>query len=274
MTLMPIGWKWGAKAPLALCHGLGACAGWLAWLFSARYRQRWLTHVRQSGFSFIEAMPSIAESGKILAELPRLWSGRLPAIQWKGDHSIAKAIAQKKSILFLTPHLGAFEVIPRALIQQFSDIEMHVLYRPPRKEKLRDWVAKARRLPRLHAAPSSLRGVRELMRALDQGQCIGILPDQVPPSGMGLWTPHFGKPAYTMTLAARLGKKADVILLAWAERLSWGRGYVVHIEPAPCPLSSDLQEGVLQINQWMEHLISRAPDQYLWAYDRYKAPKE
>ena len=51
---------------------------------------------------------------------------------------------------------------------------------------------------------------------------MGLLPDQVPPEGMGVWAPFFGKPAYTMTLATRLVLQtgAPLLLALGAARLA------------------------------------------------------
>jgi KDO2-lipid IV(A) lauroyltransferase len=104
---------------------------------------------------------------------------------------------------------------------------------------------------------------------------VGLLPDQVPPSGMGLWAPFFGQDAYTMTLSARLAQQTGAtVLLAWGERLSWGRGYVMHFRELSGPLSAQLESAVLQINQEMERLIRECPQQYLWGYARYKQPRQ
>src|SRR5947209_4016330 len=83
---------------------------------------------------------------------------------------------------------------------------------------------------RLAAAPTTLAGVKQLLKALKSGEAVALLPDQVPPQGQGVWAPFFGRPAYTMTLPARLALQANaVLLLARSERLALGRGYVVHI---------------------------------------------
>ena len=50
-------------------------------------------------------------------------------------------------------------------------------------------------------APADLSGVRRLVRALKRGEAIGMLPDQVPSSGEGVWAPFFGRHAYTMIVA-------------------------------------------------------------------------
>ena len=46
----------------------------------------------------------------------------------------------------------------------------------------------------------------------------------------------------------------------------------MHIEPLPQPLSGSPEARAAQINQAMESLIRRRPEQYLWSYNRYKTP--
>jgi KDO2-lipid IV(A) lauroyltransferase len=151
---------------------------------------------------------------------------------------------------------------------------MTVLFRPARKAWLRALVASARERPGLATATTTLAGVKQLIKALKAGQCVGLLPDQVPPDGLGVWAPFFGKPAYTMTLSARLALQTGAtVLLAWGERLPWGRGFVIHVQALPDFLSTDMEQAAAQINRAMEALILQKPQQYLWGYARYKAPK-
>jgi KDO2-lipid IV(A) lauroyltransferase len=97
----------------------------------------------------------------------------------------------------------------------------------------------------------------------------------VPPEGMGVWAPFFGRPAYTMTLAARLVQQTGAeLLLAWAERLPRGAGYVVRFFPFTEELPADPAESARRINHAMERLILQCPQQYLWGYHRYKAPRQ
>ena len=101
-----------------------------------------------------------------------------------------------------------------------------------------------------------------------------MLPDQVPRVGEGVWEPFFGRPAYTMTLAARLSEVAGVRTFIYCgEILPRGGGYRLHfLEPDP-PLDGDTRSRVAAINRNVEKLALRYPDQYLWAYNRYKVPK-
>ena len=135
-------------------------------------------------------------------------------------------------------------------------------------------IEKGRARTSLYLAPADLSGVRGLVKALKRGEAVGMLPDQAPKVGEGRWLPFFGRPAYTMTLAARLAQQTGAtVLLARCERLSWGRGFVLVIEPLPAALDDSLEAAVLQINRAMEHVIRQCPDQYLWGYARYKQPR-
>lgn len=99
--------------------------------------------------------------------------------------------------------------------------------------------------------------------------------DQVPPLGLGVWAPFFGQPAYTMTLSARLAQQTGAaVLVAWGERLSWGRGFRIHVRPLGVELPAEMTAAAAVINQAMEQLIAECPQQYLWGYARYKQPRE
>ncbi len=262
--------------PLWFLHALGWAMGWLAFLGSATYRRRFVANAALAGVGWRDWLQAVGASGKLVAELPRLWLGMPPAVYWDGFAHIDAARAAGQGLVFLTPHLGCFEVTAQAYAARYgqSDQPMTVLFRPPRQRWLRELVATARQRPGLMAAPTTLSGVKQLITALKRGQCVGLLPDQVPPQGQGVWAPFFGKEAYTMTLSARLAlQPRTTVLLAWGERLPWGRGYVVHVRPMEQTLSADPAQAAVQINQAMETLVCQAPGQYLWGYARYKTPR-
>lgn len=263
--------------PLFLLHALGAVLGWVVFLSSKTYRQRFMANATQAGMSSAEIFLAVASAGRLVAELPRLWMGRAVVIHWQGEQHVEQALQAGRGIVFLTPHLGCFEVTAQAYAQRYGQHgkPMTVLYRPPRKQWLGRLVGAARQRPGLNTAPASLAGVKQMLKALKNGECVGVLPDQVPPNHQGLWTPFFGKPAYTMTLSARLAQQTGAtILIAWGERLAWGRGYTVHVAPLEALLLDDLGCATEQINHAMESLIAQCPAQYLWAYDRYKQPRD
>lgn len=264
--------------PLWALHALGAALGWVVFALSPTYRRHLLAHAALAGVSRTDALASVAEAGKMAAELPRLWMGAPVPVHLTGGEHIDAAQAAGQGVLFLTPHMGCFEATARAYAEQFGQMPgraMTVLFRPPRQAWLRRVVAGARQRPGLETAPTTLTGVRQLIKALRAGAAVGLLPDQVPPEGQGVWAPFFGCPAYTMTLSARLAQTPrSTVLLAWGERLGWGRGYVVHVVPFDAaPLSTDPVAACTAINAAMERLVLACPCQYLWGYARYKTPR-
>ncbi|MFM6986253.1 MAG: lysophospholipid acyltransferase family protein [Hydrogenophaga sp.] len=264
--------------PLPLLHALGGWLGWLAFGCSPTYRRRLLAHARLAGVTTGTTLAAVAEAGKLVTELPRLWLGPPVRVGWEGAAHIEAAHAHGRGVLFLTPHLGCFEITAQAYAQRFgAHRPMTVLFRPARQPWLQTLVARSRQRPGLQTAPTTLAGVKQLIKALKAGEVVGLLPDQVPPHGQGVWAPFFGRQAYTMTLSARLAHAAHAqVLLAWGERLRWGRGFLVHVRPydeaAWGPLSEDAVTAACQINQAMEDLVRECPRQYLWSYDRYKSP--
>jgi Kdo2-lipid IVA lauroyltransferase/acyltransferase len=232
---------------------------------------------------------SVGEAGKMVLELPRLWlrPAEQPIgdpVRWLRPELIEQALARGKGLILLTPHLGSFEVAAQAYAERFGHIQpISVLYRPARQAWLRELEATARARPALATAPATLAGVRQLMRALKGGQTLGMLPDQVPPEGMGVWAPFYGQRAYTMTLAAKLAAQSGcTVLLIWAARLPDGGGYEVGLQELAEPLPA--REGLAEeawaeaaaaaINRSMEVVIAKRPEQYLWGYHRYKQPRQ
>ena len=265
-----------SRLPLGLAQALGGLLGWCVFVASATYRRRFLAQARQAGLSVAQWRPAVAAAGQLVAELPRLWLGAPVPVQWVGQEHVETALALGRGVVFLTPHLGCFEVAAQAYAARFGAVRpITVLFRPPRQPWLRDWVTRARSRPGLLTATTTQAGVRHLLRALKQGQCVGLLPDQVPPEGQGQWLPFFGRPAYTMTLAARLAQQTGAcVLMVWGERLPGGDGFRVHVQPLLRPLAADTVQAATQINQSLEGLILSCPGQYLWGYARYKQPRQ
>lgn len=260
-----------ALLPLPVLHAVGAVLGWVSFLASSTYRRRFIENAHQAGYAMSQVSAAVAEAGKLVFEAPRLWFGKSPRIEWEGASLIDAARAKGRGIVFLTPHLGCFEATAQGYATRYGRIT--VLYRPARKAWLRELVDTARGRANLDTAPTTLAGVKQMLKALKAGEAVGLLPDQVPPDRMGVWAPFFGRKAYTMTLSARLSQQTGAaILLAWGERLAWGRGFRIHLREWPGELAQGAEDAAAQVNAQMERLVRECPQQYLWGYARYKAP--
>ncbi len=268
-----------ARLPLRMLHALGSLLGRLTYAASATYAARTRENLRQAGIAGSEAeywkvlSATIAEAGKGIMELPWVWGRPYEEVVGKvrecvGMEHVIAAQARGKGIIFLTPHLGCFEISSLCVSQQ---VPITVLYRPPKLGFLEGVMHSGRERGQVRLAKADVGGVRLLYKALKRGEAVGLLPDQVPSRGEGEWTDFFGLPAYTMTLAGRLAENSGAtVLIAYSERLPHGQGYVIHVEPLPLDFSAPVPQ---QINAALEIAIRACPAQYLWSYNRYKTPR-
>jgi Kdo2-lipid IVA lauroyltransferase/acyltransferase len=259
--------------PLPLLHGIGIVVGWLVFLLSPSYRKRLRENLGRAGYGG-SLVSAINEAGKGIFELPFVWCASpqrvLRAASIENWALAQAALDAKKGVIFLTPHLGCFEIIAQAIAEKTS---LTALYRPPRKAALKPLIEGARARANLHLAPANLSGVRSLLKALKSGKAIGLLPDQVPQHGEGVWADFFGKPAYTMTLSAKMQQMSGApIILSYAQRRAWGRGFVIRFVAFEEILGETPEQQASAINRAMEKLISNCPAQYIWSYNRYKTP--
>ena len=271
---MPLLFRMIAALPLRTVQGLGAALARLAFALSARERARLEQNLRQAGYDTAQLRSAaIAEAGKTLLEMPWLWTRPqeevVKLVQGvEGEVLVREALAQGKGVIYLTPHLGSFEV---AAQYAASHAPITAMYRPPRQSVLEPFIRAGRARGNVRLATADMQGVLALLRALRAGEWVGILPDQVPSKGQGEWTEFFGRPAYTMTLPNRLQKGTDaVVVLVFCERLPQGGGYKIYLEPLPSPVPGE--SPARRLNRGLEQLIRRSPAQYLWSYNRYKTP--
>jgi KDO2-lipid IV(A) lauroyltransferase len=217
---------------------------------------------------------AIAAAGRQALELPSIWLHPLDevtprVVRVSGWEIVESAWRDGKGVVFLTPHLGCFEITAQYYA---AHAPITVLYRPPKFAALQQLIETGRKREKLHLAPADLSGVRSLIKALKRGEAVGLLPDQAPRVGEGVWLDWFGRPAYTMTLAARLTETGAATVFAWAERLPGGAGYHLRLRRPLAELAGDTVARAQQINQEIEALVRECPGQYLWGYNRYKRP--
>lgn len=260
-----------SKLPLSWMHAIGSLLGWVVYWTAPTYRRRMRENMERAGFAK-QLSQAVREAGKNIAELPFVWfasEDRLCRAAILEDWElIERTLAEGKGLIFLTPHLGCFEVTAQVVATRMP---LTVLYRPPRKDALKPLLEGARGRAKLSLAPANLSGVRILLKTLKQGGMVGMLPDQVPQQGEGVWAEFFGRQAYTMTLPAKLQQMTGApILVAYGERVP--AGFRIRIARLPQVPAGTPEEQARFINTAMEKLIAHCPEQYFWSYNRYKAP--
>lgn len=263
-------------------QALGALVGRVVYALSPRLRRRARENIAASGAAGDRpgrfARANAAEIGKGATELAWALFRREDVVRLThagpGWAEVQRLRGGARPIIFVTPHLGSYDVAGRWL---WTRLPIMAMYRP---HKLA-WVDRLLREGRNagaadgegNVAPASMAGVRKLLRHLRAGGCSVVLPDQVPGVGEGEWVPFFGRPAYTMTLLARLQQASGAALVfCYAERLPRGEGFQMHFAPMQEALPEDRAAAAALVNAKVEELVRECPLQYLWAYNRYKRP--
>jgi KDO2-lipid IV(A) lauroyltransferase len=265
--------------PLPILHGLGVLLGWLIYLAPGKHSPRMRANLEQSGLCGNPACRPllrqvIAEAGKGILELAPIWMRPLRRTiklvrKVTGQELLDKALEGGKGVILIAPHIGGFEIINQYLS---SRLPLTSMYKPARNPVIDRIMKEGRERGQARLVPTDMTGIKAMLKALKKGEAIGILPDQVASKGDGVWAPFFGRWAYTPTLVSRLAQSSGAALfITYAERLSWGRGYHIHIVPV-ASFPDDKQKAAEQLNREVENVIRKIPAQYLWSYQRYKKP--
>jgi len=264
------------RLSLASLHRIGIALGWIVYFVYPTYARLLRENLFASDVCADEAQcrpllhQAISEAGKSAMELIAVWFGpdetvARMIVECQGWGIVEQAQAKGKGILFLTPHLGCFEITALFAARRMP---LTILYRPPKQRWLEPLMTAGRSRLGAELAPTTLKGVRMLYKALSRGGAVGMLPDQAPGEGEGVWAEFFGRPAYTMTLVRRLQEKSGAtVIMAFAERLTQGRGFRLYLRELP---TDHFDEAAL--NRAVEEQVRRCPAQYLWGYNRYKVP--
>ncbi len=270
--------------PLPVAHALGALIGWGLVVIPNDLR-------RISRINVPLCLPELAaaeqrrvirrsliESGKTMSEAGALWlwpNERVLSLVRKvsGEEQLRAALAHGQGAILAVPHLGAWEMIGLYCSHHYP---MTSLYRPPRMVALDALIRHGRERLGAKLVPVDASGVRALYQTLHRGELVGMLPDQEPGAGNGLYAPLFGIQANTMVLLSRLALKTRApVIFSYAERLPQGRGYHLHFIPAPATLNTGtLEQSVTAMNEMVEKLIRRCPQQYQWGYKRFRSRPE
>jgi Kdo2-lipid IVA lauroyltransferase/acyltransferase len=266
-----------ARLPLFLVHSLGTFVGWLMLKIPNKQRRNALINIRlcYPDLSDDEALDfrrrSLFEYGKTYSEVAYLWMRPAEQVLSLVRSVTGSELLRReggRGVIVLSPHLGAWELAGLYLSTRGPTT---TLYKP---QPELDWLIREVRARRgAELVPTDPRGIRKLMQALKRGEYVGILPDQEPKANRGsVFAPFFGVPAFTMLLINRLVRKTGArVIFLFAERLPGAEGYVIHCRPAPEGIDSDdVVEGAAALNLGIEGAVSTCPDQYVWAYKRFR----
>lgn len=273
-----------AVLPLWLAHAVGAGLGVLLAVLPNTLRRVAAINIATC-FPELDAPARrrllhrhLIETGKTFTEMGAMWYWPMSRLlstmrAVSGMERVDAAQRRGRGVILASPHLGAWEMAGLYVSVRYP---MTTLYRPPRLPALEELSRSARARFGARLVPTDASGVRALYQALGRGEALGILPDQNPDPGSGVFAPFFGIPAYTMVLIARLARKTGATLfVAYAERLPHGQGYHLRFREAPEQFATATPEEAAAImNKLIETCIREQPAQYQWNYKRFRIQPE
>ncbi len=273
-----------ARLPWAWLNALGDGVGWLWRRIDAR-EARVARRNLELAMPWLDARQRDALQRKVLRTTARqaletlvFWTRPMRrnlalVREAHGTELLDAAIDAGRGVIVAAPHHGNWELLNQWLVQRTP---IAILYRPPESAVGEAFLRRTRACARdrVTQVPAEGAAVRKLLRRLQEGGVVGILPDQQPKAGEGVFAPFFGKPALTMRLLPRLAACTGApVLFAWCERIEAPGSeptFALHIEAAPAAIASeDPVEAATALNAAVESIARRAPAQYQWTYKRY-----
>ncbi|MDP1931185.1 MAG: lysophospholipid acyltransferase family protein [Gammaproteobacteria bacterium] len=266
--------------PLPANQALGALIGIIVSILPTESRHVTRTNLRLCFPALSEseikalARQSLIETCKTGCEFGYIWHAPLPRVLGNivgitGHELLSDALTARKGVIVLAPHLGSWETCGPYLT---NCAPTTYLYKPPKLSQFEELMVAFRSRGGARLAPTNRKGVAMLVKALEQGEIVGILPDQEPNLEGGVFAPFFGVDALTMTLIARLAARTGAaVVTVFAKRLSAGRGFEIVFGAARAGIdSANLLEAATALNQSVEDCVRQAIPQYQWEYHRFK----
>jgi Kdo2-lipid IVA lauroyltransferase/acyltransferase len=277
--IVPFLFKLLAYLPLPLLRVLGALIGTLVWCFRLRAARITLRNIQLCfpDLSLAEqkriSRQSLQQTAQTAMEAGAIWQQAWPWVKKKivameGHELLQAKVAEGKGVLVLAPHHGNWEVVAPYLA---SIAPLTAMYQPLDNPEMDKLVLSGRSKLNINMAPTNRKGVMMLLKALQAGHIVGVLPDQAPESDAGrIVAPFMGIPAWTMTLVHGLIQRTGCsVCTCFAERVKGGFKLVV-IEVSSDIYSDDLLRSATGLNASVEACVKRAPSQYQWEYKRFR----
>ncbi len=194
-------------------------------------------------------------------------------VVYDGFENFERALARGKGVLFLTAHLGGWEL--SAFTHSLYGHPLHIVMRPLDNVYLDSLM---RRYRTMHGNSTVDKDdfVRGLLSAMKAGETVGILMDTNMTPPQGVFTDFFGIPACTASGLARIALRTDAAVVPgftiWDPGL---RKYRLRFDPALKLVrtgndDADVLANTTLFTKVIEDYVRKYPDQWLWVHRRWK----
>lgn len=219
--------------------------------------------------------------GRQLAEVclfPRYTAENLRnVVVYDGFENFERALQRGKGVLFLTGHLGGWEL--SAFAHSLAGYPLSIVMRSLDNPYVDALIQKYRTMHGNKTVDKD-EFVRGLLAAMKAGQTVGILMDTNMTPPQGVFVDFFGIPACTASGLARIALRTDAAVVpaftVWDRSL---RKYRLRFDHALELVrtgddEADIIANTAKFSKVIEDYIRRYPDQWLWVHRRWKTRPE
>jgi KDO2-lipid IV(A) lauroyltransferase len=273
--------------PRPLARAVAIALAWTVYLLHVRLR-----HVGMRNLALAFPEKSRRERARVLrgvftsfgrqlaevSQFPRYTRENVgKVVVYDGFENFERALARGKGVLFLTGHLGAWEL--SAFTHSLHGHPLHIVMRPLDNGYL-DRLTRQYRTMHGNSTVDKDDFVRGLLSAMRAGETVGILMDTNMTPPQGVFVDFFGIPACTANGMARIALRTDAAVVPgftiWDPVL---RKYRLRFDPAVSLLrtgndDADVIANTALFTKVIENYVRRYPDQWLWVHRRWKTRPE
>jgi len=210
--------------------------------------------------------------GRIFAEYIFLKDFRLEIldkhIKINGIENLKEIKKKNKPVIFISGHFNNFELM--AMQIEKAGVNLAALYRPLNNFFLNKTMEKIRKnFICKNQVKKGMPGIKEILNFFKNNVSIAMMIDQRVTEGIECNL--FNKPAYTTTVPAQLIKKFKCpIITVYIERKNKIDFELTVNKPIYFNENESLESITINLNNWLEKMISKNPEQWIWSHNRWK----
>ncbi len=272
-------WFLSRLLPYGFGVRVGAALGFLCYYLLPRERKRALTHLtavfadRDDAWIRRIARGSFMHLGKSMLEIMLMTPARLAAIaDFPGQDNLRTALAAGKGVVYVTGHIGNWELCGGVIAQHFP---LSVVAAPIEPEPLNEMLVRLREQTGMKIILRGKPGAsRQLIRIFKENRILGLLIDQ-DTDVEGAFVDFMGRPAWTPTAAASMALKFNAPVVFGYTRRGRDNRHTVLVEgPLELVRTGNMEEDVVAntalFNRKIEECIMREPEQWVWMHRRWR----
>jgi len=185
-----------------------------------------------------------------------------------GSEHLNEIKKKNKPVVFISAHFSNFELM--AMQIEKSGINLGAVYRPLNNIFLNKTMEELRKkyICKLQIK-KGLTGLRDILKIFKNNFSIAMMIDQRVTEGITI--DFFNKPAFTTSIPAQLVKKFKCPIVPVHIQRKNNNDFEITInKPIYFENSEDIKSISKKLNFWLEEMISKNPEQWIWSHNRWK----